>query len=437
MGHLAGKDLYRALGRKIDGLTTRCPWNETLRAILETLYSEEEADVVVKMPFGVATFSRVQRVTGYPEARLRRILDGLCDKGLVVDMDLKGKTYYVPSPMVVGIYEFTMMRVPEGVDPRKMAGLFHEYLSEQHDFYAANVAGGAQVSVMRTIPHEEALSEQAHAEILDYERAVSLAEQFDDLSISTCSCRHEKQHTGTRGCDVPLDTCLSFGPASDFLVRRGFARRADRGEVLEILAASREMGLVFNADNVQKNATFICQCCGCCCHALTGVSKHGYAGTIVTSNFIARIDQDTCTGCGKCYQACPIDAIAMEKMVEPRGKKRKAPRVDESICLGCGVCALRCPEGALHLDPRPQRVLYPENIFERIILQSLEHGTLQNQLFDEPNRLSHRFLRGLVGGFLRLPPVKKAFMSDLLRSRFLAAMASKAESRGMGDVLEL
>jgi len=31
-----------------------------------------------------------------------------------------------------------------------------------------------------------------------------------------------------------------------------------------------------------------------------------------------------------------------------------------------------------------------------------------------------------VGGFLRLPPVKKALMSDTLRSRFLSAMAAGA-----------
>ncbi len=44
MGHLVGKDVYRKLGRKIDGLTVRAPWNETLYKILKELYTEEEAD---------------------------------------------------------------------------------------------------------------------------------------------------------------------------------------------------------------------------------------------------------------------------------------------------------------------------------------------------------------------------------------------------------
>jgi len=61
MGHLAGKDVYRKLGRKIDGLTVRVPWNETLHSILHALYSTEEADLVVRMPFGLATTGQIEK----------------------------------------------------------------------------------------------------------------------------------------------------------------------------------------------------------------------------------------------------------------------------------------------------------------------------------------------------------------------------------------
>ena len=62
---------------------------------------------------------------------------------------------------------------------------------------------------------------------------------------------------------------------------------------------------------------------------------------------------------------------------------------------------------------------------------------MQNQLFDDPNRITHRFLRGLVGGFLRLPPVKQALMSDLLRSRFLNVMKSGVQKQGKAWLLEM
>jgi hypothetical protein len=71
-------------------------------------------------------------------------------------------------------------------------------------------------------------------------------------------------------------------------------------------------------------------------------------------------------------------------------------------------------------------VLTPEDTFERIILQCLERGTLQNQIFVDPAKISHAFLRSLLGGFLRLPPVKRALMSDSLRSSFLSTMRKGA-----------
>jgi ferredoxin len=167
-----------------------------------------------------------------------------------------------------------------------------------------------------------------------------------------------------------------------------------------------------------------------------GVSQHGFPNTIITSTYLSQIDEEKCTGCEKCAKACPIHAIEMVPIVNPRTKKPKNPKVDESICLGCGVCALTCHKDAVQLVKRQQRVIHPATTFERIILASLERGTLQNQLFDNPQSITHQFLRGLVGGFLRLPPVKQALMSDQLRSTFLAALKSGVQKQGKGWLLK-
>ncbi|RLD62500.1 MAG: 4Fe-4S ferredoxin, partial [Bacteroidetes bacterium] len=63
--------------------------------------------------------------------------------------------------------------------------------------------------------------------------------------------------------------------------------------------------------------------------------------------------------------------------------------------------------------------------YERVILQSLERGNLQNFIFDNPNKSSHNFLRAVVGGFLRLSPVKKGLMSYALNSDFLHNLTNK------------
>jgi ferredoxin len=118
-------------------------------------------------------------------------------------------------------------------------------------------------------------------------------------------------------------------------------------------------------------------------------------------------------------------------------KRMFKPVINEEVCIGCGVCGLVCDPDAIKMEKRAQHVIHPETTFERVILQCLERGTLQNQLFDEPDRLSHKAMRGIVGGFLRLPPVKKALMSDTLRSRFLAALAAGAAAKAGPELVRM
>ena len=89
MGHANAKDIYRALGDKIDALSLRAPWNDALHAILTELYSEEEADLVIKMPYTLASLSRLERVTRIESSKLRPLLAGLATKGLVIDLCLR------------------------------------------------------------------------------------------------------------------------------------------------------------------------------------------------------------------------------------------------------------------------------------------------------------------------------------------------------------
>jgi hypothetical protein len=71
------------------------------------------------------------------------------------------------------------------------------------------------------------------------------------------------------------------------------------------------------------------------------------------------------------------------------------------------------------------------------MLQSLEKGNLQYQIFDNPCDITQKVMRAFLGAFLRLPPVKKALLSNLLRSSFLEFMKKGSNKQGRSWLTEI
>ena len=200
-----------------------------------------------------------------------------------------------------------MMRMGPNANSKEWAKLLHEYMSVDGSFLSANIGKGDQISIMRALPHEDAVKPEEYVEVLDYEKASSLIAGADKFSIGLCSCRHEKMHLGEKKCDVPLESCAQFGYAADFMIRNNLAREVSRSEMEDSFARSKEMGLVMAADNVQKNMRFVCHCCGCCCNALAGLKEGGV--------FILQSDQTTPE---KIWQEIPpaFQKIILDKKIQ-------------------------------------------------------------------------------------------------------------------------
>ena len=195
------------------------------------------------------------------------------------------------------------------------------------------------------------------------------------IGVGNCYCRHKMMHAGT-ACDAPLDICMTFNNTAASLTRSGFARQIEAAECLDLLDRAYEHNLVQFGENVQRKVNFICNCCGCCCEALVAARKFGFLQPVHTSNFIPEVDAESCTGCGKCVEACPVEALSLVSACDPAKKRRKSARVDEQRCLGCGVCVRVCPAGALSLKAKEERVITPVNSTHRVVLMAIERGTL-------------------------------------------------------------
>ena len=366
MGHLidAKEQLYQALAGRLNKNPVGAPVNETLITILHRLYTESEAMVASKLPLRPLTLNKIVDITGIEQERLAQILNGMADKGLVLDLARKDTTYYILAPMVIGFFEYTFMRARDNVNMKELAELFDQYFSSPG--VREEFAGG-DTKMFRAMVYEKLIPAVVETEVLTFERASEVIRQSGGGALSMCSCRHKASHLG-KACDAPVDVCMSLGFAAQWVINHNLGRPATVDELLEVLEQTEKAGLVHLGDNVLNQPAYLCHCCGCCCQALRAINESGQLFTH-PSNFMPSLDQDNCTGCGACADSCHIRAIAWEA-----NDDGEVPAFNDELCIGCGLCANACPCGALAMERRKVITMPPANKSEQLKRIGMEKG---------------------------------------------------------------
>ena len=178
-------------------------------------------------------------------------------------------------------------------------------------------------------------------------------------------------------------------------------------------------------ENGRTQVSFICNCCGCCCEAMLAAQRFGFLNPVHTTNYLPALDSHRCTGCGRCVEVCPVDAMSLVAAHDPTHPHRKVARVDERTCLGCGICVRNCERGGIRLTARAERIITPLNSTHRAIVMAIERGTLQHLIFDNQALWSHRAMAAILGVILRLPPLKQALASRQMKSRYLERLVER------------
>ena len=416
MAHHTLKSSYSGLVERINRFPQGAPPSDLLNKILKILFSDREAQLVSLLPIKPFDAEKASRIWNLDLNETRKILDKLADRALLVDVEYKGRSFYSLPPPMAGFFEFSLMRVRDDIDQKALSELFYQYLNVEEDFIRDLLANG-ETHPGRVFVNEPVLSDANALHVLDYERATEVIKTATHVGVGICYCRHKMEHLG-RACDASMDICMTFNSTAESLTKHGHARRIDAVECLDLLQQAYEENLVQFGENVRESVNFICNCCGCCCEAMIAARRFAIFNPVHTTNFIPELHEGNCTGCGKCINACPVEAMALVSANHPQHPLRKKALLDEKICLGCGICVRACPEKCILLKSRAKRIITPLNGVHKAVMMAIERDKLQFLIFDNRVLWSHRALAAVLGVLLKLPPIKQAMASEQIKSRY-------------------
>ncbi len=337
-------EVYSALAAQLDRMPVGVPRSEELLDILRLLFSPEEARVAARLPARATPLPDIAARLGMPEDALGDVLRGLATRGMVFRVVRDGVEEYRLLPGLRGIREAPFWRGGDTEEARRLAELWQRYFRRA---WGREIAD-RELPLVRVVPLEEDIDEGA--EILPFETAKELLEQASFRAVTACACRSIASLSGG-GCEHERENCFHFGSFGRFLVEQGLGRAITLEESVRRLEEAHEAGLVFLTDNHQGEVENLCCCCSCCCVFLRSRLDLGFDGAVNTSSYLARVDRETCVGCGECEDRCPVGAVGLDE--------HELARVDRRACLGCGVCVPDCESGAITLIRRDRTTFVP------------------------------------------------------------------------------
>jgi NAD-dependent dihydropyrimidine dehydrogenase PreA subunit len=354
-GHKMANEIYEQLADALDRLPNgfpRTPSNVEIR-LLKKIFSPEEAWLAGQLCGEMEPIDEIVKRVELPVEEAKTRLMKMAKRGLVWYEKQAGRPRFRLAPFLVGAYEAQL----ESMD--------HELAHLVEKFMAYGGAAGImkpQPALHRVIPPQKAVKSEW---ILPYDdvRAILLAAKT--FRVRDCICRVEQDYVDRR-CSFPTKLCLNFSsvelPPSDLAQEDDISQE----EALAILGQAEEIGLVHTVSNVMKGIDYVCNCCGCCCAILRGITDWGIENSVAYANYYSVIDPDECTGCGTCIERCQVHAISEQEGVAV---------VDRQRCIGCGLCVTGCPNDVAKLHRKPDT----EIVEPPVDFSTWEHERLINR----------------------------------------------------------
>ena len=226
------------------------------------------------------------------------------------------------------------------------------------------------------------------AQVVTWEEAVELlriakeANEGENLLCinMTCICKR------TRGGDVTEPICMFLiHPPKPEHAREQFMNRInmtgeresfqlydpmDSAKMKELLLDyETRLGLVHSVFTIGfPSIITVCNCEMPYCHSLRQRFLYGIKEAFIEGYYVSRVNNDKCTGCGKCQEQCQFGAIRLDRKL---GKVTTMP----ANCFGCGICRSVCPTNAIEMVERETVTLLPKNEAYGLYHPVALHGT--------------------------------------------------------------
>jgi len=366
MPKIIDKFWYKVARKIIKAGVFPVPISETLIELLQTLLTKEQAEFILRYRKSSMTLEQIKQRCDMDEDSILRMLDTLMHNGIIVGTKSRstGIIVYRLMGLYPGVFEYTFLRGESSDREKKLARLFDKLFTEISKGTQKNYDNIINIfkdlpPTDRTLPVEKEV-EVGTETVIPFEEIRKYVEEYDDIALVHCYCRHAKDLINDP-CKLGAskNNCFLFDKTAKFGIEQGFGRPVSKEEAIKIFREAEDEGLIHKVFHVHSDTNrgieAICNCCKCCC-GMINLHHLGAAPLHTMSSYIARVNEDSCVGCGTCVNMCPMETIDLLNTLAV---------VNEEKCIGCGVCAHHCPEEAIHLKRTgPRHVFIPPKKIE-------------------------------------------------------------------------
>ncbi len=344
-------DYYEIVREKLNVEPLRVPKHEKSIELLKVLWDEDVIKVLSHFPAvgeGEITIKELIEKSGLEKDFVRSALKKAADKKTIVK---KGRSYEL-APLLPGIFEaYYIARQDTEENLNKAAKLFRYIFKNFPEFKPTFIDPNfglfrplLPIGKERDNLIEINESMNAETKVLPYELVEDLINNNDTFAVIPCQCRYVGELSGEK-CEIvePEIGCFAAGRGAMAIADAGLGKPLNKEEAIEFLKKTEKAGLVHCTSNSKggEHLMFICNCCGCHCGALNP-TKLGYK-TVIPSNYIPVVDEDTCVQCKVCVKKCPMETISFNE-------DENKVIINLERCIGCGVCATNCAKNAIKMN---------------------------------------------------------------------------------------